>query len=396
MITSAEADTLLRANTPDFGNETVDLQHAVGRILREDINAERDQPPFDRVTMDGIAFAYENGRDSFRVQGRVLAGQSPPNLAEGCCVEIMTGAVLPPGADTVVPVEVIQIDNGRAKLSDPSNVKCGQFVHRRGSDHGSGALLLRSGLRLGGPEIAILASAGHANVQVARTPSVTIIATGDELVAAGQPLADHQIRLSNGPAMAAALREAGFSDVRELHVADTPAAITQTLSEALERSDVLILSGGVSMGKADFVPGALHELDCKRIFHRIRQRPGKPMWFGVSPRGQLVFALPGNPVSALVCHRRYVLPTLARAAGLRKDTALWLPLHEALEFSPDLTGFFPAVVERLDGISTVRAIATNTSGDFSALGGTDGLIELPQNQRHFAAGSAVRFIPWGL
>lgn len=395
MISSAEADAFLSANTPDFGIEEIALELAAGRVLRQDVRAERDQPPFDRVTMDGIAFSYDDGNQhTLPIAGRVLAGQAPIAVNHGECVEIMTGAVLPPGADTVVPIERIEISERVAKLTEPDSLVKGQFVHRMGSDHLANAKLLSAGAKIGAAEVAILASAACATVSVAKTPVVTIISTGDELVPAGMPIEAHQIRLSNGPAIAAALNEMGIASATCEQVTDQPDAIRLALDQALQRSDVLILSGGVSMGTADYVPGALEDLGCQRIFHRIRQRPGKPMWFGVSPAGQMIFALPGNPVSALVCHRRYVMPAIARAAGCLRKHSLQLPLAKTVNFNPELTAFIAVQLVCEDKIQAVRPVATNTSGDFAALGGTDGMVELAAEQDFFAAGTPVRYFPW--
>ena len=189
-----------------------------------------------------------------------------------------------------------------------------------GSDHEQGFEVLRSGTQIAAPDIAIIASCGREHVSVASLPTIRVISTGNELIPAGRAIADHQIRMSNGPALVAMLAEQGFVDSTHDHIVDEPETLRQRINEHLGNAAVLILSGGVSMGKADFVPQVLDELGVSIVFHKISQRPGKPMWFGIGPQGQVVFALPGNPVSSLVCCRQYVLPALFAASG--RDAAM--------------------------------------------------------------------------
>lgn len=394
MISVAEAWAQVAAHIRPLGTERIDITDAAGRVLAETVTAERDQPPFDRVTMDGIAVRYAS-QHAFGVAGTQFAGDPPLTLErDDTAIEIMTGAALPAGADTVIPVERYTREGDTVTLESGYTATTGQFVHRRGSDHVAATTLLEPGARLGGPETAVLASAGLATVAVATLPKVHIVATGNELIAAGQPIADHEVRLSNGPAMSVMLSAAGYPGAQVHHLPDAPNVLRERLGALLDNADVIVLSGGVSKGKADYVPGVLADLGVTRHFHRVAQRPGKPIWFGTGPSGQLVFGLPGNPVSTLACCRRYVVPALALASGEHAPQAKWLALSEDWHFPPALAAFVPVNVRAGDSGPVAVPVATNTSGDFTALAGTDGFVELPADREHFAAGERYPFYGW--
>jgi len=394
-----EAAELIAARMGRFGSRRVAVDNATGCILRQEVHAERDQPPFDRVTMDGIALrraAAGQDHRSFRIAGTQGAGVPAVRLErEDECIEIMTGAMLPNGADTIVPVERIQAGDGFATLEDGYEPTPGQFIHRRGSDHSAGTRLLGSGLRIGPAEMAALTIGGVSEIDVAAWPAIAVVSTGDELVDLGQPISPFQIRSTNGRVIGAALTSCGAERVTQAHLPDDPAQLLDAIGKLHREHDVLILSGGVSMGKYDYVPDILARLDVKLVFHRIRQRPGLPMWFGISADGKPVFALPGNPVSTLVCLRRYVLPALYEALGTPRETALGIPLAEGFDFEPDLTCFLPVVLAASsDGTMVAVPRPTNTSGDFVSLAGTDGFVELRRGMNHFSAGYDAPFFSW--
>ncbi len=396
-IDTTQAGRLIREQMPEYGTQTVALADACGSILRETIHAERDQPPFDRVTMDGIAIRHvdlEKGM-RFTVRGTQAAGMSALSLdSSGDCIEVMTGAVLPHGADTVVPVECIRREQDTVILDDDYRPTAGQFIHRQGSDHREGHGILQAGIRIGPPEMAVLTIGGKTGVQVARWPRIAIISTGDELVDVGEPVSPTQIRSSNDIAIASALQAHGCDRTRTVRVADDPDALRDTISDCLENEELLILSGGVSMGKYDYIPGIMKMLDVELVFHKILQRPGLPMWFGISRDGKPVFALPGNPVSTLVCMARYVLPAIESALGLL-DTASRVRLAEPVHFEPDLSWLLPVILTHTsDGELVAIPKPTNTSGDFVSLAGTDGIVELPRGQSDFPQGHAAAFYRW--
>ena len=379
--------------------ESLPVAQCAGAVLRENVYAERDQPPFDRVSMDGIALASGtagSNRRRFRIQGTQAAGEPPLTLSDPKhCIEIMTGAVLPAGCDCVVPVERIKVDDGTAEIESLALATPWKNVHRRASDQRQGALLLATGTVLHAPEIAVAASAGMARLRVSGQPSIIVISTGSELVEPGEPIAPHQIRRSNAYAVAAALRERGFQRVAEDHVDDDLAALRERLSRHLRTHEVLVLSGGVSMGKFDLVPQALESLGVQCVLHGVAQRPGRPMWFGTTPEGRAVFALPGNPVSTLVCLSRYVLPALFAAMGVRTENSERIALATALEWAPALTGFMPVKVSHDDwGRPWATPCPTNGSGDFTALALTDGFVELPPGPASLNKGFLTRLYRW--
>lgn len=398
MLTTAEASTAILGAMPAAETETVKLDECNGRVLRQSVVAERDQPPFDRVTMDGIAFSLadlEAHDRSLAVQAMQAAGDPTLTLEAGKCIEIMTGASLPVGADCIVPVERINITNGVAGIDVDYAVAARQFVHARGSDHQQGTELLRPGTHISPLDVAVIASCGLANIEVSAAPSIRVISTGNELVPAGEPIAAHQIRMSNGPAMVAMLEQHGYDDCEHDHVGDEVETLKRRIAEHLAAANVLILSGGVSMGKADYVPDVLKALGVELVFHKVSQRPGKPMWFGIGPQGQAVFALPGNPVSALVCCRQYVVPALDRAAGLRDKAPEFASLAQEVSFTPKLTFFMPVkLVSGVGGQTLAMPVHTNTSGDFASLSGTAGYVELPLEENNFPAGTGVRLRRW--
>ena len=401
MITTAEASKLIAQATRVIDTESVLYEQTVGRVLRQSVSAERDQPPFDRVTMDGIAIdfdSFEDGTRSFTIQGRQHAGEAAQSLrSPGNCIEIMTGAVLPNGVSGVIPVERITIEGDTATLEDDYVVERGQFVHPRGSDHEQGYEALASGVLITPMGVAIIASCGLEQVTASRQPSIRVISTGNELIRPGRDIEAHQVRMSNGPSVVAMLNQHGYADCAHDHLVDDPEILKERLSRHLVEADVLILSGGVSMGKADFVPQVLTELGVKVVFHKISQRPGLPMWFGIAPDNQLVFALPGNPVSTLVCCRQYVLPALRQAAGRAAAADEYAELAEAVTFNPKLTNFLPVKIESTEtGVLKAKPVKTNTSGDFTALGGTDGYVELERDSAEFESGTIAPFHRWSI
>jgi molybdopterin molybdotransferase len=390
---------LIDDHMPAYPCESVALESASGAILRQQVVAERNQPPFDRVTMDGIAIrstALANGTRTFHVIATQGAGVPAVSLGDDSnCVEIMTGALLPDDADTIVPVERIAQDGDSVTLEPGYEPDPGQFIHRRGSDLVAGQPLLEPGMLIGAPEMAALTIAGSAQVTVARWPKIAVVSTGDELVDVGHAIELFQIRSSNDRAIVTALEKRGCRSATRARLPDEPDALRLAISDMHDRDDVLILSGGVSMGKYDYVPQIMDELGMQLVFHKILQRPGLPMWFGISAQGKPVFALPGNPVSSLVCLIRYVLPAIRTALGASRPECRTVRLAEAARFEPDLTCFLPVQLD-IEANGECRAISrpTNTSGDFVSLAGTDGFVELCRGRDDFNAAEPVSFYHW--
>lgn len=381
MLSRAEARDLILSHTPTGCVFKKDLASALFFTLAHDLQAKRCQPPFDRVMMDGVALKFSEiqaGQRSFKIQAFQGAGTPALHLQEGCCIEVATGALLPLGADTVVPYEDLEIGADRvANLK--AEVKNKQFIHNKGSDYPQGQLLLKARTLIGASELALLASNGVSEVDVLSQPRIALISTGDELVEPGQPVRDHEIYRSNVFALEALLRAHHFSDIESFHLLDHQEHMNRAIRQFLERFDVLIFSGGVSKGKKDFLPEVLQALGVQEIFHRVNQRPGKPLWFGV--RGsQQVFGLPGNPVSTHVTLRDYVIPSLHQRS-FQTDRELQVQLACDHEVQAPMVHFVPARIEMRQNQLWARPVKINTSGDFHSLTGTQGMLILDNLQK---------------
>ncbi len=399
LITPRLAEEAINSRLTCLPIESLPLTQCVGGTLRENIYAERDAPPYDRVFMDGIAVSSEQlrrGQRRFRIQATQAAGSPALKLASGeNAIEVMTGSVLPVAADCVIPVEQYDVVDGVVSLKSAVAATPYHNVHRRGSDSRQGALLLKSGTLLRAPEIAVAASAGMARVRVSSQPAVMIVSTGDELVEPGDPIADYQVRRSNAYACAATLRKRGFARVGDDHLLDDEDILSERLALHLTTHEVVILSGGVSMGKFDLVPKVLVQLGVQEVFHNVAQRPGRPMWFGIGPQGQSVFGLPGNPVSTLVCLIRYVIPAIAEAMGTSRLPPERLALASSVTFQPPLAYFLPVAIEHDEwGRPWVNPRPPNGSGDFLSLAGSDGFVELPPGPNTYPKGFVSNVYRW--
>ncbi len=397
MLSVAEAQAAIQSHLDLLPPVTLGLRDLHGCALAEPVIMERDQPPFDRVTMDGIALSSQQAATTrrFRIAGTQAAGAPPLALQDSAdCIEVMTGAELPVGCDCVIPVERIRVSDGHAQL-DTVEAAPWLNIHRRGSDAAAGSTLLQPGEPLDALTIAIIASAGYARVLARPSPRIALVSTGDELVEPGQPIQSWQVRRSNTYALQAALQKHGHSHIADEHIADDLETLRQRLTALLETNDVLILSGGVSMGRFDFVPQVLTELGVTCVFHKISQRPGKPMWFGVRGDGKAVYALPGNPVSTLMCLYRYVLPGLRHSMGLKTQPAEHLALSGDAKGNSELTVFTPVNLQcDAAGITRAQPRPTRGSGDFISLLGTNGFVELAPTGGMIAAGTPVPLFRW--
>ena len=372
LITPQEAASHILADVQTLPTETVALTDALHRVLREDLEADRPFPPFDRVTMDGIAFRFADfdSETPLLLQGAHPAGRPvPPALKAGHCWQIMTGAVLPPDCDTIVPVEEVEFTGTSAKvLSQPQT---GQFIHRLGSDAATGTLLLKSGIRLNPAHLGMMASIGAAQVKVTSLPHITILSTGDELIPVDDTPEPHQLRQSNGPTLLAAIAQWGPSETSWQHLPDDLEATTNGIASALESSDLVLLSGGISKGKKDHVRPALESLIGPPTFHGVAQRPGKPLAFWNEKK---VVALPGNPNSTLTTFQRYVVPLLHQLTGNPVPEPMTLPLAEPIKPHPKLTLFLPATLTS-DG--RIASLSPQNSGDFVTPLQATGIVEIP-------------------
>lgn len=399
MISVAEASQIIQEHVLSLPVREVPISEAVGQVLREPIYADRDFPPYHRVTMDGIAISFatfRGGEDIFLIEGAQLAGEPIKTLQNSDnCLEVMTGAVLPAGTDTVIRYEDLKITERNGKkyahvAAAPKGVL--QNIHQKGSDRHVADLLIPDGVLLSPAEIAIIATIGKATVKVTQSPRVAIISTGDELVSITETPLAHQIRQSNSYMLQAALMQQGVKAER-FHLPDEKAALLQEVKNILNRFEVLVLSGGVSKGQADFIPEVLQELGVNKLFHEVAQRPGKPFWFGRVPEGPVVFALPGNPVSTFVCYYKYVQPWLRASLGTNPALSITAVLEEEVIFKPGLTFFQPVKIKvNYAGDLEARPLVTGGSGDFASMLEADGFLELPQKRNVFSEGERFPFL----
>ena len=397
MISVSEATQLILSTVRVYPAEQVSLGQAKGRVLREKILADRDFPPYDRVTMDGIAIkhaAWAAGQRIFNLQGRQTAGQAAMALqSPEFALEIMTGAVLSKGTDSVIRYEDLDIKDGQASIL-ASDIRLGQNVHAQGSDQRIGTTLVDPGKKISAPEIAVAATVGMSQLLVSRRPRIAVLSTGDELVPVTEMPLPHQIRQSNAHMLSAIL--SSFAEkINPQHLPDDLPGLTDAFKAILDNHDVLVVSGGVSKGKADFIPEALADAGVKKLFHRVAQRPGKPFWFGKGPAGQPVFALPGNPVSSFVGAVRYVIPWLRASSGEQIGPGQWATLGADFTFSPPLTYFLQVRLEDdTQGKREALPVVGNGSGDFANLLNAQALLELPSDREVFQKGESYRLWPF--
>jgi len=370
MISPSEAHRLILHNAKLFPIENVPLQKAVGRVLRENIISDRDQPPFNKSLADGIGISFDTwqkGQRTFNVEAVMSPGKASKPLKNiSNCVHIMAGAVVPKGCDCIIPIEQINLEGDTAQAKDWTMIKKHQFIRHQAADGKKGEILLKSGCRLWAPHIGIAASVGKVKIKVSILPKIAVISTGDELVNIRKPIKQYQTRLSNSYAVQALLNQSQLEDVQIFHLRDNQKLMLQSIKNVLKKFDVLILSGGVSMEEFDYVPKILNQLGIKQSFHKVSQKPGKPFWFGLAQNGKPVFALPGNPVSTQICAYRYVIPYLKKASGLEVKQE-FIPVLDRVNIQSDLTHFLPVAGGRL--------ITISSSGDFASLAQADGFIE---------------------
>lgn len=391
-----------------FDEKRCELLDASGLVLAADMLADRDQPPFPRVTRDGFAVRAADlaAGTALRIVGELRAGEpwppGRPPVGAGEAVEIMTGAALPPGADAVLMIEhaELRMDRGVA-LGPGRTVAAGDNVVRPGSEARRGDRLLGAGTRLGAAEIALAAACGLDRLAVFAPPAVAILATGDELIqpATGGAPEAHRIYDSNSPMLAALVRQAHAVALRQPTARDEPEALTARILDGLRAAPLLLLTGGVSMGRYDLVEQTLARLGAEFFFTGVRIRPGKPVVFGRVPPGnglpaRFFFGLPGNPVSAMITFRIFVAPLLAAMAGERNWQAsiALARLGSDLQFPPGLTRFVPVRLHTRLETPVAMPLPSQGSGDLAANAQANGYVIVPENCDAMAAGQPVRVL----
>lgn len=395
-ITYEKALDIIASHATSFPEESRKIDECIGAYLAEDLIADRDFPPFDRVTMDGIAIAYEafaNSQRTFPIEAVAPAGDPQKTLENSLnCIEVMTGAIMPAGTDTVIRYEDLEIADGNATIL-PDAIQHKQNVHFKGMDIAENSVIVPVGKQMSSAEINIAAAVGKANLRVRKMPNAVIISTGDELVDVDEMPEIHQIRRSNIYGIQSTLKEWGLrADLQ--HLPDDKGTMEVIIARLMREYDLFIFTGGVSKGKFDYLPEVLESLKIEKHFHKIQQRPGKPFWFGSDKDGKKIFALPGNPVSSFVCVYMYLDFWLKESLGI-KAAPLFVKLKSDVHFKPDLIYFLEASLESSpDGTLLADPIKGNGSGDFANLVRTDGFLVLPQNKSEFKKGEVYPFVSY--
>lgn len=387
LIKVEEARELIRIHTVLLNPVVVPLEDAAGLILASDAFSKTDLPPFNQSSMDGYAINFEGWESgqTLKIKGESAAGLSPGmQISNDEAARIFTGAAVPEGADTIVMQEKVTASDDQLIIDDP-NLSKGLNFRLKGSDARSGELALEKGSLLTPPAIGFLAGIGISEVEVFPVPSVSIILTGDELQKPGLPLQYGQVYESNSFALKAVLKQSGISSISVFSVEDTLEATARILGQALEQSDVVILTGGVSVGDYDFVVRAASSNQVTPVFHKIRQKPGKPLFFGKKSR-KIVFGLPGNPASVLTCFYEYVLPCLGGLTG--RDTSLKSQkarLKNAITKPGGLVQFLKAFYNG----ETVTDLQAQESFRLSSFAKANCLIKLDQDKTAFERNEEV-------
>jgi len=396
MIPVSEAFSIVMRNANPTRSIAVDIKNAVGKVIREDIKADREFPPFNRAMMDGIAIRFSDwkkGKTEYQIGAMQPAG-SPPQSAEGMeSVEIMTGASVHTDFDTVIKYEDLKVEEkGGDKIAtiNTDDIMQGQNIHPRGVDRKKEEILITKGTLLGPAEIGVVASVGETILQVADCPKCAIISTGDELVDVDAIPEEYQIRKSNSYSIQAALKAFGC-DAGLFHFADDSEMIRKELAGIVENFDLVIISGGVSKGKFDFLPEALKDSGVEKLFHKVEQRPGKPFWFGRKKDGAVVFGLPGNPVATFLCYHKYILPWIMKSMGTESKSYTG-ELSGKFESKIPLTYFLQVKIHSEKGKILCEPIPGHGSGDFANLLEVDGFLEVPPSAGKLHPGETLPLI----
>ncbi|MCM3903195.1 MAG: molybdopterin molybdotransferase MoeA [Pyrinomonadaceae bacterium] len=394
----AEAIQIIKEQTRRLSPERVEIEDALGRFLAEDIIADCDLPPFDRSQMDGYAVRAADIQEPpvrLRIVGESAAGAGWHNeLLAGQAVRIMTGAPVPNGADTVQQVEFTrELDEG-ASVEIQHTADLGRSIVRRADEIRSGETVLRAGERINAAMMAVLASFGYAKVSVGQEPRVAVLATGSELVPVSQKPGQDQIRDSNNYSIGAYAALAGASVELMPLAGDDPGRLKPQITSAAERSDVVVTSGGVSMGVYDFTKTALNELGAEIFFERVSLRPGKPIVFARLPNGVLVFGLPGNPVSVSVTFNLFARTSLLAMQGALEPALEeeWAILERSVKGS-DRESYLPGQIRTGEaGHLLAQPLKWGGSSDFVALARANVLIKVPAGVAMLEIGTTVRVV----
>jgi len=376
---------------------------SVNKTLALPIMADRDYPPHDRVCMDGIALEVSEEKLSaahtYKIQGIQAAGAPPLELLNTSeAIEVMTGASLPSHTNTVIPYESLNARDDGFSIKSDTEYKLGANIQLKGSDYKSGQLLLSPPLLLKPSHLVIAANCGIEKLPTYSPPRIAVLATGSELVGPHQTPLNYQIRHTNDLMVKEILKEWNFEISIVNVVEDAVETLSAAIQNQLNNSDVLIISGGVSKGKFDFIPGLLENLGVEKIFHLVKQKPGKPLWYGkkVLPEGvtKYVFGLPGNPLAVQVNTIKYIIPFLKQFVHQNPTISFDVVLGENLSVNAKLTQYIPASILLKEGKIIALPQTTKGSGDFFSLKNTHGMLECSLGPKVFPPGTLLPFYPW--
>lgn len=395
MISVNEAENLITRSFDFKKTSQRNICEAAGLVLAADVKALCDVPSFNNSAMDGYAFRY-NGENSFEIHGKVQAGDAGSvTVLPHQAVKIYTGAPIPEGADTVAQQEITITEDSKLKI-DISKLSRGANIRLRGSQCKAGDIIAKAGITLTPGTVALLASVGIDKVPVYAAPSVFVIVTGNELQPAGTPLRDGCIYNSNQPALCAFFKTIGIEEIKFAHVIDSLPVLTETIKVALHNFDMLIITGGISVGDYDFVKPALLENHVQPLFYKVKQKPGKPFFTGfyVSPGNNRkpVFALPGNPAAVLSCILRYVKPNIMQMKGITDawSGAQYLPLANSYSKKRGLTHFVKIKLKE----NQVWITGGQESFNLLPFADCSGIAELPEESEFFSEGTLVKTYLW--
>ncbi|MGL4722125.1 MAG: molybdopterin molybdotransferase MoeA [Desulfovibrionaceae bacterium] len=393
MISVEQATELLKKHCVQVGVESLLLEEVLGKILQEDIYADRAAPPYDRVAMDGIAINCNECKELsslFFCEGIARAGEPRKKKEKALSYfHVSTGAVLPEGVDTVLPFEDLTFDGDT--VSWDVIPKRMMNIDAKGEEHLQGSILLHKGKKITVQDIALLASVGKSIVKVSVVQKVVIITTGDELVHVHEIPKEHEIRISNAIQGKALLQSHGFTNVDICYCKDTEQETRDLLNKCVNSYDMLIFIGGISAGKYDFVKIAVEHNNIEQIFYHVAQRPGKPLFFGLYNNSVPIFAIPGNPVAFLACLRRFVIVYLYLCAGFLLEPS-FRTLGDSFTFNKDLTRFLFARTSSID--ASLLPMIEVSPGNLYSLTESIGFFELPAQESLFSKGNDYIFHYW--
>lgn len=393
MINYLEAQEIIVKLAKSFGKEQVKLDNALGKVLAEDIEANRDYPPFNRSAVDGFAIRLEDfnkGLRIFEVAETIFAGQENQiEIAEGQCYKIMTGAAVPAIATIVIKREDVKEETTFINIQ-VKTISHFQNIALRGQDLKFGDSALSAPFKLNASSIGFLASLGKHHVWVEKNPKVAIITTGNEVVSIEETASNFQIHNSNLHMLKALLQEQGIKPNKSIHVLDKEAVLEAAIKKHLD-CDLLIMSGGVSAGDADYVPGVLSKLGVKNLFHKVAIKPGKPIWCGQLPNKGLVFALPGNPFSCLITFKLFIEPYLLACNGIAKKNLFKLPINFNRVKRTGFDEFFPVSIT--GEMAVLSEVSLNGSGDIRLGSFSNALAIHPAGQMEIKEGMEIYYLP---